>query len=179
MSLHTEITDKLLNAFPDGFDFYHIGRVEPIKDAGTIALSPADLQHRICFAFSLQGDIRGSLLLLIDESFALNHGLDASAEMGNILASRFAMKLNSDFDLDVLISPPINISRERAAKLIELTKNDGIISLQQDYQHGLEDSLSGIRLLAILSRPQEKRFQTLLDFGSPETGSAPEVIGNA
>src|SRR4051794_8579843 len=93
---------------PDGFDFYHLGRVETREGSPfpLFDLESALLGNESALSFQLRGDVSGTLLVLFDSRFT--HGLDTSvyAELGNILASRVADRLNESSGLDVMISPP-------------------------------------------------------------------------
>lgn len=100
---------RLIESLPESFSFYHLGEVRmqdsaapspSLRDGG--AVSPFVSTDRLAVAFTLQGDVRGALVLVFDQ------GLDVStySEMGNIIASRMVTRLGDHEGLDVSLSPP-------------------------------------------------------------------------
>src|SRR4051812_12917874 len=86
----------LLAALPEGFDFYHLGRIE------LQATEHEQPLGQIAIAYRIEGDARGVLLLLLDE------GLDTSmySEAGNIIASQLVSRLSREDGLELTLSPP-------------------------------------------------------------------------
>lgn len=107
---------SLLEALPQGFDFYHLGRIE-LREEGTIGALPEwnTSDDRIGIAFSIEGEARGVLALLV------SNGLDLStySEAGNIIASRLASDLADRHGLEVSISPPRVLSRSQLQLLFK------------------------------------------------------------
>jgi hypothetical protein len=111
------LSRKFSDSMPDGFEFYHLGRVESAGDWAD-ELSPSGnelpLEDRVAVAYRIQGDAQGALLILFDK------GLDSSLymEMGNIIASRTATQLNRIEGIDVLVSPPQVLKEAMARSLL-------------------------------------------------------------
>jgi chemotaxis protein CheY-P-specific phosphatase CheC len=111
----------MLEALPRSFDFYHLGQIELQEDE---LPSSSD---RIAIAYTLEGEARGALLLLLDE------GLDLStySEAGNIIASRLATALSARHGLEVTISPPRVLSRAQ----LQTVLNTGGEKSARSYLH--------------------------------------------
>lgn len=111
----------LTQSLAEGFDFYHLGRVEPAStgvDAVTAAAEAAtEFAARLqaspwLFAIPLYGDSTGWLLISFSAGCA-ELGEHASAELANTLASRLATQLR------VMIGPPSTVSVVNAIRTVE------------------------------------------------------------
>ena len=109
MAIARTLCDRLIEALPSDFNFYHLGEVRRQETPSNPlhhleATSPLGLasSDRLAVAFSLHGDAKGALVLIFDQ------GLDVStySEVGNIIASRMSTHLSESEGLDVMISPP-------------------------------------------------------------------------
>src|SRR4051812_21727541 len=96
---------KLMDALPKAFDFYHLGKVkmELADPSGQIA---PDLS---ALAYQIHGDITAILVLLFPPD------LDEStyAEMGNVIASQLVTQASDLTQIDLMISPPKIIPRDQ------------------------------------------------------------------
>jgi hypothetical protein len=106
----TELRTLLENSLPASLPFYHLGE---IREAGPGALSPDELEDLSAIGYSLQGDVRGVLVILVEK------GLDDEvySEAGNLIASRLATELGAAHGLDVMISPPRSLAPEQILRL--------------------------------------------------------------
>ncbi|HLE00592.1 MAG TPA: hypothetical protein VJB59_10050 [Bdellovibrionota bacterium] len=130
--------NALNQAFPDQFEFYHLGTVEPLTED-----SPVDLSSRESgFLFRLQGDLSFSLFVSFQPEPDPSQ-LSACAEMGNVLASRMADQLNraNGDTLGFMVSPPQRITGGRLEQIMVHSKmiarrtylhrnRDGVIQFQ-------------------------------------------------
>lgn len=107
------MSDLIRQSLPREFEFYHLGQVEqrpgseaPPAGAGLLG------DDRLGVAFQVRGDWNGWLLLDFDR------GLDSStySEMGNVIASQFADRLSRAGQGDVLVSPPLLVTADQAAR---------------------------------------------------------------
>src|SRR5690348_956386 len=108
ISTEKEISD-LVNALPQNFQFYHLGEVQ---------LKPIDFDlqdETIAIAYQIYGDIKALLIVL----FAQDLDTSTYCELGNVLASKIANQLNSENNLDVLISPPQTLSKAQLAQITQ------------------------------------------------------------
>lgn len=130
----------LARSLPEQFPFYHLGEVALTEEPPT-SWSEEGVN---AFAFSLRGDIEGLLLVAVDSAE------DASlySEVGNLLASGLANKLDSAEGLDIVISPPQPIETARLRALLE-SPADGLSKVEKTYLHRYENKLVPVRTLLI------------------------------
>ena len=104
-----------------GFDFYHLGHVTAAESPPLPAANDDELADKVGVAFSLQGDVRAVILSLFDQ------GLDLStyAEIGNVIASRFADSLSSERRCDVILSPPKILESSALERLLAASPSTG------------------------------------------------------
>jgi hypothetical protein len=107
----------LQSAFPAEFPFYREGAVR--AERGPAEHGWAIPPGSQAAAITLQGDLRGVFLLIFESE------LDASmyAEMANVLASRFVTDLAAREQIDVVISPPRQLSFDQLFSLIVSDEN--------------------------------------------------------
>jgi hypothetical protein len=137
-----QVVSELSTALPREFDFYHLGQVSIHEE-----IIPTDFSEMKAVGFSFQGDLRGLMVLLFDE------GLDASAytEMGNVLAARIATQLSKERGLEIMISPPSAMPRERLEQLIDA----GHVIIQRTYMHRHSGLAIPIQALLLPATQQE------------------------
>ena len=108
--------ERLSAALPEHFPFYHLGEVtsresneEPTPDEDSVAIS-----------FRMHGDLQGILIVLFER------GLDVSlyTELGNIIASQTATRLNQQQAMDVMISPPRLLAQGQVKNLLGSLENE-------------------------------------------------------
>ncbi len=154
------------DALPQGFDFYHLGRIELLADERAAALETRELEGRFAVAFAIEGEARGALLLLVDE------GLDASvySEAGNIIASRLVSSLSQSRGLELTVSPPQRLSGAQLAQLLRLAGGRAAV---RDYVH--RHGAQAILMTAVLLPSSDLTLKGV-DGQSP---TSPEATGNA
>ncbi len=136
----TPSMEKLAQALPQQFGFYHLGDVELIE---TRADNPSrqssrELPTQTAVAFTYQGDARGVLALIFDSD------LDISiySEMGNVIASRMITHLHQKEGADILLSPPKVLN---AGQLAVLMKSEQ--SHKRTYLHRQKDQVIQVEVL--------------------------------
>ena len=133
-------------SFPEGFAFYHLGKVEKIGHSET---SESAFLNRVGVSFNLYGEETSLIVLLFDKT------LDVSTytEMGNVLASRIASRLGNDSGLETMISPPRFLSSEQlqsqVSPVLSALENSGIRIQVQDYAHNHGENSISLQLLII------------------------------
>lgn len=132
----------MLEALPEGFDFYHLGRIE--LDQSTPVATFAVSSDQLAVAYRLQGDVRGALILI----FGREHDASVYSEAGNVIASRLATELSSRRGFDVAISPP---QRLTSRQLQPLLQSGGAIARTYVHRHGS----SAVKLTAVLLSSKE------------------------
>src|SRR5687768_3175442 len=99
MDVLKETLSQIETALPQNFDFYHLGKVilEPVQSFS---------EDVYAIAYGLAGDLRAAIVILFDK------GLDVStySEMGNIIVSQLSTQLSKNEGLDLIVSPPQNLS---------------------------------------------------------------------
>lgn len=110
---------ELLNALPQDFDFYHLGKVK--KQTESQEVKNINLEGVDSVAFKLSGDINSFLIFL----FPKDADLSLYSELGNIVVSQIANQLSKDKNLDVVISPPIPLNE--AQLLAATNQNNSVI----------------------------------------------------
>jgi hypothetical protein len=101
---------NLQDALPIAFGFYHLGHVEmntvPESSLAEKIAQASWADDFAAVAFRLHGERKHVLVMLFDKD------LDASAytEMGNVIASRAAMRLSETGAFDCAISPPQSLT---------------------------------------------------------------------
>jgi len=100
MDSSNDIWDK---HFPEGFDFFNLGKVKPAGASGIME------EPKLLISFSLTGEENGTCLVWFEktpqnESMAL--------ELANILASKFVNNLCDDEGLAIEMRPPQIIDRQ-------------------------------------------------------------------
>ncbi|HAR43866.1 MAG TPA: hypothetical protein DCS07_14730 [Bdellovibrionales bacterium] len=134
MNLGQDAISQLISALPRNFDFYDLGNVElsPTPETGGTETAETPefsklLEDHHAIAFSFRGELKALMVVTFDK------GLDLStySELGNILASRLAMRLYDDSGVDVLLSPPQTLS----ATQIEILPRLGSLIAQRTYRH--------------------------------------------
>lgn len=134
---------RLLDSLPQGFDFYHLGRIErepEADDTGVFdTLGGPVSDDRAAIAFAIQGEATGLLVLRFDA------GLDRSvyAEAGNILASQLVADLEQRLGLAATLTPPRELAPRQLARLLESGGH------RLPYLHRQRDG-SAVRLEALL-----------------------------
>lgn len=103
MRMDAELSARFEGALPGKFEFYHLGEVVPARDPSAL-----DLSSRSAVAFGIQGDARSLAIVLFDRALDLS----TYTELGNVIVSRLASHL------DVMISPPREITSSRARELM-------------------------------------------------------------
>jgi hypothetical protein len=115
----------LTQALPQGFDFYHLGRIdlEPGDAISSESAKRALASDHFGIGYRFEGEARGGLILLVGE------GLDPSvySEAGNIIASRIASSLSGEGRLEVAVSPPLLLTRLQLTRL--LASEDAVVRL--------------------------------------------------
>ena len=137
--------------FPEGFAFYHLGKVEKIAPSGqTEFVEPAlAFDKRVGVSFNLYGEETSLIVLLFDQK------LDVSTytEMGNVLASRIASNLCNASGLETMISPPRFLTSEQLQSQISPVLNalemSGIRIQAQEYAHNHGENSISLQLLVI------------------------------
>lgn len=130
--------DQMSNALPEGFDFYHLGKVE------AQTAEPEDFpafEDTICMGYGFQGDVNGILIAIFDR------GLDVSAytEMGNVMASQFATRLSQKSGLDVMITPPRQLQDNTLGHLSRSASS----TLARTYHHLHEGKIIPVQVLVL------------------------------
>jgi hypothetical protein len=127
LTLPDPMLAPLLEALPQGFEFYHLGRIE------LEARPTHGGDDNIAIAYRIEGELRGLLLLLLDET------LDTSvySEAGNIIASQLVSKLSDQEGLELTLSPPrILSSGQLRALRIQDHEQPHAISRSYVHRHG-------------------------------------------
>ncbi|MDR3608557.1 MAG: hypothetical protein P4M08_14430 [Oligoflexia bacterium] len=118
-----DFLETLGKSLPEKFPFYHLGEVAVAETpgAGLILADAAEIEiaDRSALGIRLQGDVRATLLVLIDEELDLS----IYSEIANILASRLATELSANHDLDLMISAPSAVSPARLASILQPGRN--------------------------------------------------------
>lgn len=141
--------DRIEKALPTGFPFYHLGTVElaPASEDGhaspaqiSALLNEVELQRGA--AFSLQGDVRGLLVVLFDQ------GLDVSTytELGNLIASQVVNRLYELGSLDVVLSPPRLVQGRQVREWIDPQRS---LCIARTYHHVHEQTTLKVRTLIL------------------------------
>ncbi len=132
----------LETAFPEQFDFYHLGQVSAAP--GNEDVSPELFEDQAVISFAFHGDFNGVLFLLVEDS------LDRSlySEMGNLIASMIANRLAAPDGIGVMPSPPREIPVETARRTASIAG----VSLRRDYFHQTGKSVIPVTALLIPDR---------------------------
>ena len=140
MDSRANLIHRLTDAMPGGFSFYQLGHVEAMADEPHEETYRA-LEDRVGIAFNLEGDIRGLLVLIVEQ------GLDLSTytELGNILASRLATNLTGPGE--VMISPPIHLNHSQLERLMRAQQP----VLQRSYIHLNKNTAVTVQTLILLT----------------------------
>jgi hypothetical protein len=113
MDSQERIIQQLGSALPNHFDFYHLGKVELQSDHFE------SLQDNRAVAFRIYGDVGGvedmTALMIIFFDPALD--ISTYSEFGNILGSKLVSQLNSDQNLDLMVSPPVVLNASQLGKI--------------------------------------------------------------
>jgi hypothetical protein len=149
-----EVSQKIGGMFPGGFDFYELGRVVPAQDP---AVGIEDLHDgKMGVAFSVYpmdeatSEIAGlrTLMLAIFEE-GLEH--EIYAEIGNVIASRFAGGLSKLISEEVMITPPLTLKPAAVQRLIHMKRQT---LTHKRYLHSYQNKLIPIDVLVL--RVEEK-----------------------
>ncbi len=142
MSLEKDHLDQLIKALPGEFKFYNLGEVKMEQSDSNIHFDP----ECISIAYRIYGDFSALIILRFEKD------LDQSlySEMGNIIVSQLATRLNTDQGAVLMISAPKILSESQFKKLgVEDNTN-----FRRTYSHFFRDSVIPIETL-ILSAPLE------------------------
>lgn len=156
--------DKLGQAMPASFAFYHLGVVEPMGPASAVSDDSYEREPlpEDCSAvsFQIQGDFSGNLAILFD------NGLDPSVyvEMGNVIASRFVTGLAREQGMDVMISPPQSLSVAQLERLDQLLRA-GARALRGIYRHLNANGEIQVHWVLLLASGPEVRAGSLKGVG--------------
>lgn len=139
---------RLLDSLPEGFDFYHLGRIErsdsPLAgpDLGRAQVS----DDRASIAYAIQGE--ESCLIVLRFDGALDRSM--YAEAGNILASQFVADLERRRGVIAVLSPPRELTPRQLGRLLADPGADTAEPrLTRHYLHRLTDG-SSVRLDAVI-----------------------------
>ncbi len=137
----------LATALPEQFEFYHLGPVHLSPSPKTEDYEWSE-RHAIGIAFA--GDMKALLVLLLEKH------LDPSiySELGNIIASQLSNRLYSEKGLEVLISPPVEISTQRLNQI--LNKESKMI--RKTYVHSYKNLLIPIETLILPDIAEEMGY---------------------
>ncbi|MGK5084160.1 hypothetical protein WDW37_12760 [Bdellovibrionota bacterium FG-1] len=105
----------LIESLPKQFSFYHLGEVRLTPSVSVPSDETTLPKNPVAVAFSVEGDVRGSMLLLFEE------GLDVSvySEMGNVIASQMVTSLAEKEGVDLYISPPKILSSVQLSTILK------------------------------------------------------------
>jgi hypothetical protein len=150
MEIANELTRKILNeALPGGFPFYNLGEVTTDPAAAPVLQElqqPGALDHFVAIGFRLITDSNTWIVTLFDQQL----DRDVYSELGNILASQFATRLQdlealNAGDEPLLISPPMKLSLSLLTQWIE--KQPSLIT--RTYWHQLNGQAIAIHVLVL------------------------------
>ena len=141
MDSQTQSLMQLASALPVHIDFYHLGTVEQktTNDSNTF-------RDACGVAFKIYGDLNGLMIVLFEND--LDHS--TYTELGNLLASRLATRLQVENALDVMISPPQRIEASLVQSLTQ--KNSSII--RRTYAHFYKNSVISVETLVLSAQSE-------------------------
>lgn len=140
---------ELEHALPPRFSFYELGEILPAPENTVAALAPEALIDCAAISIRFEGDVAGSLLLILDRGL----DLDIYSEVANVIASRFVGALASSRETDVMITPPTVLSETQIARIPALAAAPGTFT--RDYRHLLRDGRSvPLQILVVPAPPR-------------------------
>lgn len=103
---------NLMDALPETFPFYHLGKVEAL-DSASGPLWHESTHDFVGIRFDLSGELNARLFLFFQKDLDLSTYM----EVGNILASQTASRYSLGSQKTVHITPPHILSRESLGHL--------------------------------------------------------------
>jgi hypothetical protein len=145
---------RLTSSLPEGFDFYHLGKVEPAPNLtdveGELDIEPQhmlwdSLSEDVKIGYRIHGDVDGVLVIGFEQ------GLDLSTymELGNVIASKIVTALSAKDGLDALISPPQQLTQKT---LERLARPDGPVE-HRIYLHRNGMEVHAVHVFLALAQP--------------------------
>lgn len=145
-ALIDQAVEMVDQALPKSFEFYKEGHVA-LDPSNTTSLGmPENLEELQCLAYSIQGDLMGVALVLVDRD------LDVSmyAEMGNIIVCRMISNIGKD--LDVIIGSPKELSESSIRKLCRQSN-----PVLRKYCHYHDDLVIPVQTVIMAERRKENK----------------------
>ena len=134
------LIQKVLEALPKGFGFYHLGEIEIQSDPAPSFLDWADQAQQVAssdqsaIVFHLEGDLQGSLMILIDR-FTSSEDTEIYKELGNVLLAKLIQAFETQNYYEVSMSAPRSLVGRKLSE--HLTKNQPqIVGRIQHQFHG-------------------------------------------
>ncbi len=126
---------QVMNALPQQFDFYHLGKIQ-------LQGTEIFIENTQSIGFQFIGDLSAWMIVFFQST------LDASmyAEVGNLLASQVATQLYFKNGLEVMISPPQSFTQAQVQSLCHSSVSE---IRRQTYCHFYQNSVIPIETWVI------------------------------
>ena len=140
---------NLYAALPEKFEFYHLGQVKRVDPKVETTELESDL---IYIGFRIMDEVPVTLVLAFEASLEQGTQSSMQAELGNIIASKFAARLQKENRFEVMISPPIALTYSKILKLL----SSGPQPVITHYLHQLPSRTQSFEIkVVILSNTEE------------------------